>query len=145
MSSLTSRELNDIAILHLRDGDDELMYADGPDGEPDLTKPQRIHLYGPGTKQQARANADRNNRFVDRLQRKGKSKLTADEAIKERAEFVASITKAFENIDSDAGAIDNDLYMEVYLNPRLSYIPEQAELFARNTANFTKGSAKPSP
>lgn len=135
MSSLTKHELTDVSVLHLRDAEDELMYADGPDG-PDPNKPQRIHLYGPGTKQFARATAERNNRMLDRMQRKGKMKMTAEEAIQDRADFVAAVTRSFENIDSDHGHKDADLHMEIYLNPKLGYIAEQAEAHARNTANF---------
>lgn len=136
MSSLTKRELIDVSVLHLRDAEDELMYAAGADGEPDLAKPQRIHVYGPGTKQFAQAQAERNNRMVERLQRKGKMKMTANETIQDRADFVAKCTKSFENIDSDKGATGDDLFMEIYLNPKLGYIAEQVELHARNTANF---------
>lgn len=136
MSSLTKHELIDTAVLHLKDADDELMYAAGPDGEPDLEKPQRVHVYGPGTKQFSRATADRNNRLTDRMQRKGKMKMTADELIQDRADFAAAVTKSMENIDSDKGASGHDLFMEVYLNPKLGYIAEQVELYSRNTANF---------
>lgn len=145
MSSLTKNELVDVSTLHLRDAEDELMYADGPDGQPDLGKPQRIHLYGPGTKQFARAQADRNNRMVERMQRKGKTKMTADESIQDRADFVAAVTKSMENIDSDHGHTGSDLHMEIYLNPKLGYIAEQAEAHARNTANFKAPSTTSSP
>lgn len=136
MSSMSKRELQDVSILHLLDAEDELMYADGPDGEPDLKRPQRIHLYGPGTKQFARAQAERNNRNMERLQRKGKLKMTADETIQERADFLTSVTKSMDNIDSSNGHTGEDLFMEIYMNPKLSYIADQAELHAKNTANF---------
>lgn len=136
MSSLKKHELVDVSVLHLRDAEDELMYADGADGQPDPEKPQRIQLYGPGTKQFARATAERNNRMLERAQRKGKLKMTAEEAIQDRADFVAAVTKSMENIDSDHGHTGADLHMEVYLNPKLGYIAEQAETWARNTANF---------
>lgn len=142
MSSLTKHELEDVSILHLRDAEDELMYADGEDGEPDLTKPQRVHLYGPGTKQFGQAVARANSRNIERLQRKGKMKLTADEILKDRAEFARDVTKAFENIDSDKGATGDDLFMEIYGNPKLGYIAEQAEAHARNTVNFKRRSTK---
>jgi hypothetical protein len=140
VSSLKNQELVDVSILHLRDAEDELMYATGSDGEQDLTKPQRIHVYGPGTKQYAQAQAERNNRLVERLQRKGRAKMTANETIQERADFVAKCTKLFENIDSDNGSTGEDLYMETYLNPKLGHIAEQVELHARNTANFKQPS-----
>ena len=140
MSNLKKYEMQDVFVLHLRDPDDDLMYADGANGEPDKSKPMRIGLYGPGTMQFAKAEAERNNRLGERFRRKGKLKLSAAEALRERAEFVAGVTKFFENIESDTGTSGDDLFLEVYGNPKLSYIAEQAELAARNTANFKQPS-----
>jgi len=142
MSSLTKQELVDVFALHLRDAEDELMYADGPDGSPDISKPQRAHIYGPGTKQFARAQTERDNKNIERMQRKGKIKMTVDETLKQKADFAIAITKSFENIDSDNGKTGEDLFAEVYFNPKLSHITEQVELNARNTANFMPGSTK---
>ena len=142
MSSLTKQELVDVFALHLRDAEDELMYADGTDGAPDTSKPQRAHIYGPGTKQFARADTERNNKNMERLQRKGKIKKTTDETLKEKADFAIAVTKSLENIDSDNGKAGEDLFAEVYFNPKLSHITEQVELNARNTANFMPGSTK---
>lgn len=140
MSSLTKQELADVFVLHLKDAADELMYAAGSDGEPDRTKPQRVHIYGPGTKQGARAQAERNGRTIERMQRKGKMKMSADETMQDRAEYAAAVTKSFENIDSDKGATGDDLFMEVYLNPKLVHLVEQVEAGARSYANFSKAS-----
>jgi hypothetical protein len=142
MSSLTKHELVDVSILHLRDGNDDFLYAE-TDGEPDHSKPMRIHLYGPGTKQFAKAQAERQNKAIARIQRKGQMKMTAKEMIEERAEFLVNVTKEFENIESDTGAVAEDLMHEVYGNPKLSHWAEQAETHSRNTANFTQGSTKP--
>jgi len=142
MSSLTKHELIDVAILHLRDGNDELMYSE-TNGEPDTTKPMRIVLYGPGTKQFAKATAERQNKALARYQRKGQMKMTAAEITEERTDFLITVTKDVENIDSDQDSTGEDLLREIYGNPKLSHIAEQAETFARNTANFTPGSAKP--
>ena len=136
MSNLKKHEMQDVSVLHLRDAEDELMYVDAPDGEPDHSKPMRITLYGPGTIQFQKAEAERNNRLGERYRRKGKLKLSASEARQERAEFVSAVTQSTENIDSDTGATGEALHMEIYLNPKLSFIAEQAELHARNTANF---------
>lgn len=142
MSGLAKYKLQDVGILHLRDAEDELMYEDGPDGKPDLNKPRRIHLYGPGTVQYAKAQTRQKNKLIERMQRKGgKVKLTADEERQSRAEFLADVTKMFENIESEHGHTGADLYMEVYTDPQLCHIAEQAEVYARETSNFKPASS----
>jgi hypothetical protein len=74
------------------------------------------------------------------MQRKGKMKMSADETIQDRAEYAAAVTKSFENIDSDKDATGDDLFMEVYANPKLVHIAEQVETAARSYANFSKAS-----
>ena len=64
---LRKKSVSDTAFLHLRDADDELMYEDGPDGQPDKSKPVGITLHGPGSKKFAKAAAAKNNRNIDRL------------------------------------------------------------------------------
>lgn len=141
MSCLAKYELADVGVLHLRDAEDELMYAEGADGSPDTSKPRRIHLFGPGSRQHAKAQTTLKNNLFARMQRKGgKVKLTAEEERQQSAEFLAECTKAFENIESETGATGEGLFMEVYMNPKLTFIAQQAETFARDTSNF-----KPAP
>lgn len=144
MSGLSKYQMTDTATLHLRDAEDELMYADGADGEPDLSKPRRITFYGPGTKQHAKAQQKRTNRMMARIQRKGKADMTADEALQDAAEFLRDCTHSFENIDSEKepAQTGDELYMEVYTNLRLTFIAQQSETFARETKNFKPGSTK---
>jgi len=78
--ALTSR-------LLLKGADDEQMYADGADGLPDLSKPMAVNLCGPGSKQYANASNARQNRQVDLLKSKGKTKETTETARRESAEF----------------------------------------------------------
>jgi hypothetical protein len=81
--------------LHLRDADDELMYTD--DGEA-----VTVNLYGPGSKQYARAQAAQNNRLLDKLKRKGKSDQTAEQRAAESSEFLADCTDSFEHLEYDS-------------------------------------------
>ena len=143
MSSLKKYELEEAAVLHLKDGADELMYADGADGQPDTSKPMRVHLYGPGTQQYARAQNARQNHQVDLLKRKGKTRETAEEAALEQAEFLAACTKSMENMETESGNAGRDLFVEVYANRRLYFIATQVGLFLNDTANFTQGSRRP--
>ena len=135
MSNLSKYEMAETAILHLRDASDALMYADGADGQPDLTKPMRAHLYGPGSKQYAKAQNARQNHQVDLLKGRGKTKESAEDAAREQAEFLAACTQSLENIDETP--------FEVYSNRKLSFIPTQIGVFLNETGNFTPGSATP--
>ena len=47
MSNLKKYALTPTAVHHLLDGDDNPMYADGPDGTPDKARPMLAHMFGP--------------------------------------------------------------------------------------------------
>ena len=140
MGSLTKYEMAETGILHLRDAADELMYADDVNGQPDLTRPMRIHLYGPGSKEYAKAVAEQQNRILEMLKRKTRAERTEEEQAREQTKFLVACTQAFENIDSDSGATGEALLIEIYGNRRLAFIPDQIAAFLKQTANFTKGS-----
>jgi len=142
MSSLTKYRMAETGVLHLKDAEDALMYADGADGKPDLTKPMRIRLYGPGSKQYARALNERQNHNVDLLKRKGKTKESAEEAARTNAEFLAGCTQGFENIESDSGTTGEALWMETYTDQGLSFIRDQVAAFLNETSNFSTPSTK---
>lgn len=140
MSNLKKYEMVETSVLHLRDAGDNLMYADGPDGEPDFTKPMRAHIYGPGSKQYAKAQAANQNRMIDKIKRKGKADQTAEQKIKEQADFLADCTQSLENIEGESGATGQELFLEIYTNLKLSFIPAQIATFINETGNFTSGS-----
>ncbi len=131
MYSLSKYEMSETGVLHLRDAADNLMYADGADGKPDPTKPMRAHLYGPGSKQYAKAQNARQNHYVDLLKNKGKTKESAEDAMRSQAEFLAACTQSLENID--------EAPIDVYTNVKLSFIPTQIGVWLNETANFTNG------
>jgi hypothetical protein len=129
-------------IHHLLDGDDNPMYVELPplaDGKPDLSRPMRAHMYGPGTKPYAKATAAQSNRATDRYKAKGKSKQTAEEQTTERAMFLTSCTVKLENVEIDD--LEGDaLAMAVYTDLELCFIPAQLDKLIGDTANFTKAS-----
>lgn len=131
MSSLTKYELQETAVLHFKDGAGNLLYADGADGKPDLTKPMRVHLYGSGSKQYA---------IALRKKLEGKAKESIDETIGTNAEFLADCTVSLDNVDSDHGNTGKALAIEIYRNQRLSFLREQIIVFLNETANFAKPS-----
>ncbi len=141
MNSLKKFALAETSVLHLRDGNEELMYADGADGKPDESKPMRVYLFGPGSKQFAKAKAAAGNRAIDRLKKRGKSDQTAEDNAKETADFLTSCTQSMENIDYEelTGA---EMFKAIYLELDLCFIPMQIDKYLSDTANFTKGSTQ---
>lgn len=138
MSTVKKYEMVEKATLHCRDADDALMYADDSEGKPDLSKPMLWTLYGPGSKKHNQAQQARSNRTIGRIQRRGKADMSAEEALRDQAEFLTACTVSMENMEqlSIRGATDEALVTEICSNLLLTFLPQQAEAFARNTANF---------
>lgn len=126
--------------LHFRDASDELMYADGADGKPDTSKPMAANLYGPGSKQYAKAQADQQNRMIDKLKKKGKTEETDTEKREQQAEFLAKCTESLENVEYEnlAGAA---LFRAVYSDIEIGFIAEQAGKYIGDWGNFSKPSS----
>lgn len=122
--------------LHLRDANDELMYSDG-----DQSKPVCVNLYGPGSKQYARAQASQNNRMIDKLKRKGKANETAESRAAEAAEFLADCTESFENVEYEELTGDA-LAKAIYSDITIGFIADQTAKFLGDWANFTVSSTK---
>jgi hypothetical protein len=149
---LRQKAVSDTAFLHLRDADDELLYEKKkiPDPEnsggtievDDEEKPVGIWLYGPGSKQFAKATAAKNNRNIDRLKKKGKSDMSAQEAIEDGATFLAGVTKSFQYIERD-GLEGEALFKAVYADITHGFISDQVTAFIGEWGNFKQGSTKP--
>lgn len=142
MSDIRKHAVEETTVLHLRDAADELMYADGPDGNPELSKPMTVVLYGPGSKPYAKAQARQSNRMVDKLKKRGKTDQTAEEKAEEIAEFLTECTKSFENIDYE-GLQGDALYKAVYADRTIGFVAEQVNKHIGSWENFSKGSTKP--
>lgn len=121
--------------LHLRDAAEELMYDDDA-----RTKPVRVTVYGPGSRHYQAAVTKRNNRAVDRLKKKGKTDQTAEDRVKEEADFLSSITIGWEHMEYD-DLSGHALSLAIYSDPTLGFIGDQVAAHAAEWANFTKGSA----
>lgn len=137
MSDIRKFAVSQTSRLHLRDAGDVLIYAEGPDGEPDKTKPMVANLYGPGSKQHARAQAVVSNRMLDKLKRKGKVDETEVEKREHQAEFLASCTESFENIDYD-GLQGKALFTAVYTDIEIGFIGDQVGKHLGDWGNFQK-------
>jgi hypothetical protein len=117
--------------LHLRDASDELMFADDA-----KTQPIAVNLYGPGSKQYAKAQAAKNNRILDKLKRKGKTDQTADEQAQETAEFLADCVASWENLEYDQ-LQGRDLSIAVFSDPSTGFIADQVAKYSGDWSNFT--------
>lgn len=135
MSDIRKFAVSPTSRLHLRDVFDEPMFADEA-----KTQPIAVNLYGPGSKQFAKAQADQQNRMVDKLKRKGKSGQTAEQIAAERAEFLADCTASFENLEYD-NLTGNDLAKAVYADITIGFISDQVAKHIGDWSNFSKPSA----
>jgi hypothetical protein len=133
--------VNPTSRLHLRDANDELMYADGA-----KTLPIAVNLFGPGSKEYAKAKAAQNNRLINKMKTKGKTSQTPEEIAAESAEFLAACTESWENMqygddpsNSPQGAA---LSVAVYSDRTLGFIADQVAGHLGGWSNFTKSSSE---
>lgn len=121
--------------LHLRDAADQLIYADDA-----KTLPMAVNLYGPGSKQYARAKAAQNAKIMEKLKRKGKIEQTAEQSAAETAEFLASCTMSWENVEYDQISETNALSIAIYSDESIGFIADQVSKELGEWGNFTKAS-----
>jgi len=136
MSDVRKYAVDPGARLHLRDANDELMFADDA-----KLKPIAVNLHGPGSKQYAKAQAAQQNRMIDKLKRKGKTEQTAEQKAAEVADFLTDCTASFENMEYDELQGDA-LAHAVYSDLSIGFVAEQVNKFLGDWSNFTKGSTK---
>lgn len=94
-----------------------------------------VTVFGPGSKAYAKATAARTQRLLDRMAKKGKSKLTAEDQINENAEFLAAITVSFNGWVYKGGA-DAASILAAYKDSEIGFIIEQVQKSAGDWANF---------
>ena len=128
--------VDETGVLHLRNAEDELMYTD--DKEP---QPVEVVLFGPGSKQFAKAQAAQQAKVMELIRKKGKTNRSPQEAAEEQAEFLAACTKEFRNIEYD-GLTGQDLFKAVYSDLTLGFIADQVNRYLGDWANFSKPASK---
>ncbi len=127
--------------LHLRDAQDELMYAENEDGSKDESKPMRVTLYGPASKEYQRASQKQSNRLIDRLKKKGKADMTPEARLEEQSTFLAEVTAGFENVEyGEAKGIE--LARAIYSDPEIGFIADQVAKHVAEWSNFTRASSR---
>lgn len=127
------------STLHLRDAQDEFMYADG-----DESKPMRVTVYGPGSKVYAKAFAKKNSRLLDRVRSRTKSKASEEELQEEEAEHLASLTKSMENV-SYGDLQGQEMFKAIYADLSIGFIADQVRSHIGEWGNFSPKSPTPSP
>lgn len=136
MFDITSTKVLEKGILKLTDAEEAPLMGQDADGNP---KQCAIELYGPGSKAYAAAEARRNNRTVDRIKRRGKSKLSAEEQRSDQADFLADVTIAFHNFTYPAGdgVTGRDMFHALYMDRGVGFITDQAQQFVTDWGNFS--------
>lgn len=95
-----------------------------------------VTVFGPGSKAYAKATAARTQRLLDRMAKKGKSKLTAEDQINENAEFLATITVSSSGWVYKGGA-DAASILAAYKDSEIGFITEQVQKASGDWANFS--------
>jgi hypothetical protein len=127
--------VEETGVLELRDAADEPMI--GEDG-----KPMTWTVYGPGSKQYTKAQAAQQNRMIDKLKRKGKSDQSAEDKVREQADFLAGCTKECSpNIKYD-DLVGEALHKAVLSDTSIGFIAEQIGKYLGEWSNFKTASTK---
>jgi len=125
--------VEETGVLELRGANDEPLI--GEDG-----KPMTITGFGPGSKTYAQAQAENQNRMIDKLKRKGKTEQSAADKARELAEFLAACTKEFSaNIEYD-GLQGEALFKAVYSDASIGFIAEQFAKWLNDWSSFRTAS-----
>lgn len=133
MFEITTLAAKDTFVLELLNANDEpLKDAEG--------KPLSVTVYGPGSKAYTKAQAARTQRMLDRMAKKGKVKLNAQEQTEENAEFLAACTDSF-NGWQYKGAADAAAIEAAYKDPTIGFIADQVGKAIGDWANFMNSSA----
>jgi len=129
MFEITTLAAKDTFTLELLNSNDEpIVNADG--SKPSVT------LYGPGSKVFQKAQAARTQRMLDRMAKKGKVKLSAEEQMREQAEFLAACTASMHGW-AYKGATDEAAVLAAYSDPSIGFIADQVAKAIGDWANFT--------
>jgi hypothetical protein len=111
-------------------------------------QPLTLTIASPGTKKAVSAQFKRDEARSARVMGVMggvKSKRTADDEIRERADFLMAITEGCSHTDiSYNGKTGMDALHEMFLAPKLGHISDGAEKYHGDRGNFFEGSANSS-
>ena len=129
MADIRKFSVEQTGRIVLRDAGDEIMLNDG--------KEIAVSVYGPGSKQYAKAQAAQQNRIIDKLKRKGKTEQTAEQKAVEASEFLSDCTQSWENMEYD-DLTGDALSKAVYSDRTIGFIADQVAKFIGDWSSFTK-------
>ena len=122
----------------------ELLDVDNNPLLDDSGEPLKVTVFGPGSREYMKAQAELNNRLLDRLKRKGKSEQSAEEKAREQIDFLVSCTKEF-SPNLQYGDLQGEaLFKAVYSDRSVGFIAQQVGEFIGEWSNFKKPSTKTS-
>ena len=130
-----SEAVSETATLDLDKADGEPMFGDGD-------KRCSITLYGPASDEFAAMQARQRKRSRERLS-KGKTDVAAETQKRESAEDLASITKSFNHFTFPGEfKSQGEMFEACYLERKVGFIADQANMFVSDWGNFSGASAK---
>lgn len=133
--NILSKKLSDTTVITLRDpSDDSLMFADAEE-----TQPLTIELYGRSSKQYRQWMARTlRKQEAEKAANRGKLKSKPlEETLRENAEFLATVSIKATNFDMNGVAIDSeDMFVQLYSDPSLSWIGDQVSEALSENSNF---------
>lgn len=132
MLNIRTRAVAETLTFQLCDAADEpLVNEDG--------SPCNATIHGPGSRRYAAAQAAKQSKLLNRLQRGKDINLSADEAARQQAEFLTAITESLDVAYDDLKG--RDKLLAIYSDLELGFIADQVTKKAGDWANFTRGSA----
>lgn len=137
MLDLKSKAVAETGTLDLDDADGEALF----DGDNRCS----ITFYSPGSRVYAEADAERQNRMMELVAKKGgKMKLSAEERRQLDAQFLAKVTASFNHLDyrTEDKLTGYEMFKAAYLDREVGFIADQGHKFLSDWGNFTAKSAK---
>lgn len=130
-------ELFEITTIAAKDTFEVLINNANDDPLKDATGKQlSVTVFGPGSKAYAKANAARTQRMLDRMAKKGRVKLSAEEQTHENARFLSAVTVSF-NGWTYKGEADETAIAAAYLDVSIGFIADQVQAAVGDWANFS--------
>lgn len=127
------------AFLHLKGPDGAHLY----EGEGDDRQKVGIDLFGPGSPEYGQIESKQSTRFTKNMQENDGKFVpgSVEERRKLAAEDLAALTASFHHIEADGPDSKPlkgvELYIDVYSDPKLGWIKEQALKFIADWGKFT--------
>lgn len=143
VSSLSAADQATIEINHPVSGEPIIVggqkQIDPTTGEEKIVGgvPMSVTVYGPGSKPFAAAKAANSTKSVERIRRKGKVTITADEEAASTATFLTACTVSFNGFNY-RGLEGSEQFRACYADPTMGWLTEQVNREMGEWANFTK-------